>query len=128
MNGVNILNEVTRMPDKAGTMVCMYVIFAIGLLVIAGVLIHALCDIIGSIYMEWKDWVGFAIMCLFIGGCLFGAVMLGLAIPGEANKLETIVYATIDDSVPWTEINKRYELIRQDGKIYQLRVREDGDV
>lgn len=37
---------------------------------------------------------------------------------------ETIVYATIDDSTPWSEINERYELIRQDGKIYQLRLRE----
>lgn len=128
MNGIEILNEVIQMPEKAGTMIIMYVIFGIGLLVITGMLIYALCDIFGSIYMEWKDWIGVAVMCLFIGGCLFGAVMLGLAIPGEANKRETIVYATIDDTVPWSEVNEKYELLRQDGKIYQLRVREDGDV
>lgn len=127
MPGLEILNEVTRMPDKYGSLIILYVFIAICLLVIAGMLIHSICDIIRSIHMDWKDWIGVAVMCLFIGGCLLGAVMLGFAIPDKANKRETIVYATIDDTVPWSEVNEKYELIRQDGKIYQLRVREEGE-
>ena len=64
-----------------------------------------------------------ALILISAGFCV-GDFFLIRGIVGEANKRETIVYATIDDTVPWAEINRRYELIRQDGlyrRIYEIQ-------
>lgn len=39
----------------------------------------------------------------------------------------TEVYATIDDSVSWTEVNKKYELIKQKGEMYIFKEREKDE-
>lgn len=128
MNGVDILNTVTDMPDKSGGMIIAYVIFAVACTVFAGMCIWGVKEMLEDNYPDLMDVVGVIVLILFVCGSCVGDYFLIRGIVGEANKWETIVYATIDDTVPWTEINQRYELIRQDGKIYQLRVREDGDV
>ena len=127
MNGVDILNTVTDMPDKSAGMIIAYVIFAVACTVFAGMCVWSIKEMVEDVYMDWKDWIGVAVLILISAGFCVGDFFLIRGIVGEVNKRETIVYATIDDTVPWTEINKRYELIRQDGKIYQLRVREDGE-
>ena len=127
MNGIEILNTVTQTPDKAGGMMIMYIMFAGILLAFAGLSAWSAKEMIEDVYMDWKDWVGVSVLILIFAACCVGDYFLIRATVDESHRQETIVYATIDDTVPWTVINEKYELIRQDGKIYQLRVREDGD-
>lgn len=128
MNGVEILNTVTDMPEKSAGTIIAYVIIAVACTVFAGMCVWSIKEMVEDVYMDWKNWICVAVLILISALFCVCDFFLIMCIVGEANKRETIVYATIDDTVPWTEINHRYELIRQDGKIYQLRVREDGDV
>jgi hypothetical protein len=128
MNGVEILNTVTDMPDKSAGMIVMYVMFAVISIILSGICVWSIKEMVEDVYMDWKGWIGVAVLILISAGFCVGDFFLIRGIVDEARTRETIVYATIDDTVPWTEINEKYELIRQDGKIYQLRVREDGGV
>lgn len=127
VNGVEILNKVYQISDKSSGMIVMYVMFAIISVVFAGMCIWGVKEMLEDSYPDIMDAVGVCVLILFALGSFVGDFFLIRGIVDEARTRETIVYATIDDTVPWTEINQRYELIRQDGKIYQLRVREDGE-
>lgn len=128
MNGIEILNEVTQMPDKSGRMILLYVVFAIMCTAFAGMIFWTVKENVEDRCLEASE-----IVCV----CILSMICIGLCVPDyfliraavdESHNRETIVYATIDNTVSWTAINEKYELIQQDGKIYQLRVREDGDV
>ena len=125
INGMEILNEVTQMPDKSGSMIVMYVVFAIICTAFAGMCAWAVKENVEDRYLDASDIVGVCVLSLIcIGFCVADYFLIRAAV-NESHNRETIVYATIDETVPWTEINERYELIRQDGKIYQLRVKEE---
>ena len=125
MNGIEILNEVTQMPDKSGSMILLYVFFAIICTAFAGMIACTVKENVEDRYLETPEIVGVCILSLIcIGFCVSDYFLIRAAV-NESHNRETIVYATIDETVPWTEINERYELIRQDGKIYQLRVKEE---
>ena len=127
MSGVEVLNTVVQRPEKADSMIVMYVFFCLVLAGFAIAMIYAAYSYVDSVCMDWRDWAAICVLCLMVIGCGIGVYALVRAIPGEAGRTETIVYATIDDTVPWSEVNETYELVRQDGKIYQLRVRENND-
>lgn len=127
MNGMEILNEVTQMPDKSGSMILMYAVFAVGFAVLAGMCAWAVKENLEDWYADVSRVVGVCVLVLFcIVFCVTDYFLIRAAVD-ETHRRETIVYATIDDTVPWTEINERYELVRQDGKIYQLRVKEEDN-
>lgn len=118
MTGIEILNEVTQMPDGNGSLIGLYVIF--GVLALAGCVYMIYCAIDAL-----SDSIGVgAFLCGLAAVALILSMLCFTRIPSTAAERETIVYAKIDDSVPWSAVNDKYELIRQDGKIYQLRVRE----
>lgn len=126
MNGIEILNTVTQTSEKSGGLFILYILFAIILTACAGLCIYSIKEALdGCRYLDVTDWIGVVILFLIFAGCCVGDYFLIRAAVGESKQQETIVYATIDDTVPWTEINEKYELIRQDGKIYKLRVREE---
>jgi len=128
MNGIEILNEVTQMPDKSGGMVLLYVVISIMCTAFAGMIAWTVKENVEDRYLEASDIVGVCILSIIcIGFCVSDYFLIRAAVD-ESHNRETIVYATIDNTVSWTAINEKYELIRQDGKIYQLRVREDGDI
>lgn len=127
MNGIEILNTVTDMPEKSGGMIILDVILVILMAVTAWFSVGGAFNIIKERYLDAEGWIGIVLMSAIAVGCCVGSYYLIDHALGEKDKRETIIYATIDDTVPWTEINERYELIRQDGKIYQLRVKEDAD-
>lgn len=127
MNGMEILNEVVRMPEKSFGMITIYVLVCIVGLVFAGMCIYAIWDTVTECYLDRQARIAIAIFAVFVIGIGIGCYCLVRSIINEADNRETIVYATIDDTVPWLEVNKKYELIQQDGKIYQLRLREDGE-
>ena len=63
----------------------------------------------------------YLIMLLF--SCL--VIIIGFFV--FADKTYTEVYATIDDSVSWTEVNEKYELIKQKGEMYIFKEREKDE-
>ena len=123
--GIEILNTVTEMPEKSGSMIVFCIAMAVILAVCAGMCVYALWDIISDrMYMGVEEWVGMVILIVIAAGCCVGDYFLIHGIIGETGKKETIVYATIDESVPWSVVNEQYELVKQEGRIYQLRVKE----
>lgn len=113
------------MPEKSGGMILLSVVFAIICTVFAGMIAWAVKENVEDRYLDASDIVGVCVLSLVcIGLCVADYFLIRAAVY-ESHNRETIVYATIDETVPWTEINERYELIRQDGKIYQLRVKEE---
>lgn len=54
--------------------------------------------------------------------CIIGLVFFGSTQYGA--KEETRYYITIDDSIPFSEINEKYEIIEQKDKIYIVKERE----
>lgn len=117
---MEILNTVTGSPAGTSTLIALLIVFVVLAAAAASYLVYwivdSLCD----------RKYGVTVICFFT--CAIYVVITffcwrGLNVLRAAR--ETIVYATIDDSTPWSEINERYELIRQDGKIYQLRLREE---
>lgn len=67
--------------------------------------------------------------CIFpIFAFVLAMISLSLAfyfgISGYGAKEETRHYITIDDSIPFSEINEKYEIIEQKDKIYIVKERE----
>ena len=118
MPGIEILNEVTQMPDRNGGLIALYVIFGVLALACSLYMIYCAIDAVCDSIVAGAFLGGLAVVVLISSICLFKRI------PSTAAKRETILYAKIDDSVPWSAVTDKYELIRQDGKIYQLRVRE----
>ena len=127
MNGLEILNTVTQMPDRSAGLIGAYVIFAICLCALAGMVVWAIKEMMEDTYLDAMGILGICILGLVFIGCCVGNYFLIKGVVSESSTRETIVYATIDDTVPWSEVNEKYELIQQDGKIYQLRLRKDGE-
>ena len=121
---ITILNEVVQMPEKACSMIVICAVFIIISLVIAGYCIYGIYDILTDRCKVLESWIAFSILYVILAGLSVGVYFLGKGIVSRINERETIVYATIDDTVPWITVNERYELIRQDGQIYQLKLKE----
>ena len=125
MNGINILNTVEQQPGGYAGLTVIAVVFGILAIAIAGYAFYAAIETVRNRYEG--SFVATAVLCI-IGLIFVGlSILLFIQIPGLLQQRETIVYATIDDSVSWADVNSRYELIRQDGKIYQLKVRDADD-
>ena len=58
---------------------------------------------------------------------LFSCLIIAVGFFVLADKTYTEVYATIDDSVSWTEVNKKYKLIEQKGEMYIFKEREEDE-
>lgn len=117
---MEILNTVEGSPAGSGTLIALLIVFIVLAAAAASYLVYMIVDSLCD-----RDY-GVTVTCFF--ACAICVVITffcwrGLNVLRAAR--ETIVYATIDDSTPWSEINERYELIGQDGKIYQLRLREE---
>ena len=116
---MEILNTVVQQPGRCVFLTALLVIFA---MVAAGTCTWLIYMIVEAIRDE--D-ILYGVLSFFIAAvCVVGIIFCVRGVNALSDARETIVYATIDDSTPWSEINERYELIRQDGKIYQLRLRE----
>ena len=120
--GINILNTITTAPVDAERAIGACVIAGICLIVIIGYLIYGLKEVIKSFsYNSWEDWIGSSLMIILIIGGIFCVYKLINEINYQNSRAETLVYATISDDVSWTEVNSKYEFVRQDGQIFVLR-------
>ena len=109
MEGVNILSEtVTRDISIFG---CIVLICSGIMLLIVGIicLVMSIQDGSGA-YVLFSAIV---ILCSFVVGTI-GIVHL-------SDKPYTVYKVTIDDNVSFKEFNERYEIIKQDGLIYEVK-------
>lgn len=109
------------MPDSASSVISACIVFGI---ILAGIAVVCAWAIV-KFFLEasfditdWQDWAGIILLIAIVLGTTVGSIKLFCQIPVQSKMRETIVYATIDDTVSWLEVNEKYELIRQDGKIY----------
>ena len=119
---MEILNTVEGSPAGTGTLIALLIVFIIAAAASLCYLIYLLIDTIRDRDLSFamaSAWLVAVALCVIV------FILCSRGINALRDERETIVYATIDDSTPWSEINERYELIRQDGKIYQLRLREE---
>ena len=72
--------------------------------------------VVSIIEIAEKEW---------IGGGVFGVLALGLIFSvcnAFIDNRTPIVKATLDSNISYVEVNKDYELMKQEGKIYQFKV------
>lgn len=108
MDGVTILNEMVIYPDYAALGFCLFL--CLGLF--AGVV----C-LIRLAFSEQAVGPAAAL-------CIMAAVILALSvfIISEMKKPEVTHYQVIiDDTVPMNEFFDKYEVIKQEGKIYTVK-------
>ena len=77
-----------------------------------------ICAIIFSVTERDSSYLLILVLAIIVA--LFGFKFI-------SDDRYTEVYATIDDSVSWTEVNKKYELIKQKGEMYIFKEREKDE-
>lgn len=85
----------------------------IGYILLGALVFFAVVSIIEAVEKEW------------IGAGVFGVLAFGLIFSvcnAFTDTRTPIVKATLDSNISYVEINKDYELMKQEGKIYQFKV------
>lgn len=59
----------------------------------------------------------------FVGGCAVSVLAILLGIFSLMDTRVPVVKATINNSISWTEVQKDYELLEQEGEIYTFKVK-----
>lgn len=129
IDGMEILNTVTEAPSGSTVLFILSLLIGGLFILLACICAYGICMFIKDLYpFELMDVAQILLLILLMaisGFAAYAVIDDGIT---TKDRRETVVYATIDDSVPWSAVNDRYELIGQDGKIYRLRLREgDGD-
>ena len=118
MDGVQILNIHTYKDLTLGGFCGIMMLLAVAYIVL-----------IGSLYMMYRtgsrsDMVGCVVLFVIISALgVWGVNELWK----ECHTVYTDYYVTIDDTVSLNEFMDRYEIQRQDGKIFVVREREIED-
>ena len=87
------------------------------------VAVALIMGIIGIISSEYTPSIVIPVCCFILAViCLIGIFFFGGTQYGA--KEETHYYITIDDSIPFSEINEKYEIIEQKDKIYIVKEKE----
>ena len=85
----------------------------VGYILLGACLFFTVVAIIEAAEKEW------------IGAGVFGVLALGLIFSvcnAFIDNRTPIVKATLDSNISYVEVNKDYELMKQEGKIYQFKV------
>jgi hypothetical protein len=75
-----------------------------------------------TIYEAIKDEDSSYLLILFLTGII---ALLGFKSTADTRYNEVV--ATINENVSWTEVNDRYELLKQEGQLYTFKVKEAPD-
>lgn len=110
MTGIEILNSFQVPIDYAFNWVAVGVIFSMFLI----------GSIIGFGPFKYQDW-SVLIVCLILGLILSP---LGGWTFSEPSEFETHYEVLLSDEIPLTEFLEKYEIIKQEGKIYTIREKE----
>lgn len=115
MPGVEILNTTIHYKEVLPTWVII--------VIIAIIVIPAMAMLIGAIV---RSDLLFTIgsISFILGLCV--ALVMGTKIRQTTNEIEYIEHEVlVDDSVSLTELNEKYEIVSQKGKIYIIREKEN---
>lgn len=74
------------------------------------------------IYEAIKDEDSSYLLLLFLTGII---ALFGFKFTADTRYNEVV--ATINENVSWTEVNDRYELLKQEGQLYTFKVKEAPD-
>ena len=114
MPGVEILNTTIHYKEVLPTWAIIVIIAIIAI----PMLIAVIGQISGS---EITKYAG--ISFLLVG--MVSAAFIGIVSPKPTDKINYIEHEVlVDDSVSFIEFNKKYEIVKQKGKIYVIREKE----
>lgn len=112
IEGITILNEIAVGP--VGPIVAASLLFVVLLFLIAGI--------------QYAFKQGEAVPGLFLIvvslGAVIGIFVASFDAADRIQKPRPIYQVTIDDSVSFNELYENYEIIDQEGKIYEIRERK----
>ena len=112
MNGINILNKTEIMEYTYAQHIFFAVLIIVWCVSAILVIISFICD------SKWS---------IIIGGILFliTYIVIGAADLEKSKNTGRYKYeATIDENVPFTEVYKKYDVVKQKGDIWVLRDKE----
>ena len=112
MTGINILNKTAIMEHTCAQHIFFAVLIIVWCVSAILVIIGLICD------SKWST---------IIGGILFliTCIVIGAADLEKSKNTGRYKYeATINDNVPFTEVYKKYDVIKQKGKIWILKDKE----
>ena len=112
MTGINILNKTAIMEHTCAQHIFFAVLLIAWCISAILVIIGLICD------SKWST---------IIGGILFliTCIVIGAADLEKSKNTGRYKYeATINDNVPFTEVYKKYDVIKQKGKIWILKDKE----
>ena len=119
MTGVDILALEEVAIDWAYNWMAFWIMFAVSLIV------SAILGIVQTVQSgDWEDFAAYIIVGFFIG--TFAAVLLG-DITETPIKYTNEYKVTISDEMSMNEFVAKYEIIDQEGKIYTVRERTQGN-
>lgn len=110
LEGVTILSERVGYPVPFGAMIVFGVLGSVSLVVL-------IVGIIGAFRNRDADMI---LPCAI--GALLSVIFLTLVFTSFENNYP-IYKVTIDDNVSFVEFNEKYEVIQQDGLIYEVKER-----
>lgn len=103
MQGITILNEITKIPDGYTGLIILLIMLGIGMITLGYCCIR---------YNEhtWSKIVAGIICCIILIGCIVGVVSL-------INQEQTYYKVLLDDNITFIEFNEQYKIIKQEGLI-----------
>ena len=115
MEGVTILSEIVTWDISISgvVLICVGIIF----------LIVGILYLVASIQERLKSYAFISVIMILFS---FAIGMIGIIkITNLSEEPYTVYKVTVDDDVSFKEFNEKYEIIKQDGLIYEVRERND---
>lgn len=119
IKGIEVLSQTEVPTDKAMNLV---VFWTIVIAFFIGTFVYCFVEIGPDRPSEWIGSIVIAVLGAVIG-CIFGYI-IGIA-TGTPTDYETHYKVVISDEVQMNDFFKNYEIINQDGKIYEIREKEN---
>ncbi len=119
MNGVEILSQTEVSTDVKINLIVFWLIVAVFFI---GTFVYCLVEIAPTKPSEWIGSVVIAVLGAAIG-CIFGYI-IG-AVTGTPTDYETHYKVIVSDEVQMNEFFEKYEIVDQDGKIYEIKEKEN---
>ena len=115
MNGINILNKTAIMEHTYEQNIFFAVLLIVWCISAILVIIGFICD------SKWSTIIGgilFLITCIVIGT---------VDLEKSKNTGQYKYEATIDEDVPFTEVYKKYDVVKQKGDIWVVKDKEEEE-